>query len=397
MPSSTPRPTPLPQSVVLLFAAACAMSVANVYYAQPLLDALSAEFAISTGAVGAVMFVTQLGCALALVLLVPLGDRVRRKPLMLVQAFALMLALAVVGLSSSVRVLLGAMLMVGLLGTALTQGLIAYAATACAANERGRVVGTAQAGVLMGLLLARVVAGVIADAIGWRGVYFCSGAVMLLLLLVLGCRLPPLPATSPELSYGQLLLSMGQLLRRQPVLQIRGVLAMLLFAAFNIFWNALVLPLSAAPYHFSHTAIGAFGLLGVVGALAASGAGRLADRGLGQYVTGLALILLLLAWLPLAWLPWSLSALMIGIVLLDLAGQAIHVINQNMIFNLPLAAHSRLVGCYMLFYSAGSGLGALGGTRMYAEYGWNGVCLTGAMVSALALLFWLLTLPARAR
>ncbi|HBI68261.1 MAG TPA: MFS transporter, partial [Massilia sp.] len=171
----------------------------------------------------------------------------------------------------------------------------------------------------------------------------------------------------------------------------RGVLALLMFAAFNIFWSAMVLPLSAAPHLLSHTAIGAFGLVGAAGALAAARAGRWADQGYGQATTFGALLLLLLAWLPLSWLDNSRWALCIGILLLDLGGRAIHVTNQGMIFRSHPDQHSRMVAAYMLFYAVGSGAGAIATTAMYAAAGWAGVCLLGAGVSALALAFWAAT------
>ncbi|WP_041716909.1 MFS transporter [Alloalcanivorax dieselolei] len=393
--SSVPCPSTaravLPRALVLLFAAASGLSVANVYYAQPLLDALALDFGISHAAVGGVVTATQVGCALALLLLVPLGDRLDRRRLMAGQLLALVAALIAVGLARSTPVLLAAMLAVGLLGTAMTQGLIAYAASAAAPHEQGRVVGAAQGGVFVGLLLARVFAGGVSDVAGWRGVYFCSAAMMLALAWPLWRRLPVLAVASNSMSYPRLLLSMLALLRTEKVLQVRGVLALLMFAAFNIFWSALVLPLSAPPYEFSHTLIGAFGLVGAAGALAAAWAGAWADRGYGQYTSAAALVLLLLSWIPLSLMEWSLWALLIGIVLLDLGGQALHVTNQSLIFRTRPQAHSRLVGLYMLFYSVGSGLGAISTTVTYAHSGWAGVCALGAAVSLLALLFWALT------
>jgi predicted MFS family arabinose efflux permease len=382
----------MPRSLVALLACASGLSVANVYYAQPLLDALAADFAISHAAVGGVITASQVGCGLALLLLVPLGDRMDRRRLMLMQLGALVVALAGVGLASSSMTLLMGMLAVGLLGTAMTQGLIAYAATAAAPSERGRVVGVAQGGVVIGLLLARVQAGVIADLAGWRGVYFFSAVVMLALGAMLWRWLPAQLPPSRRLSYAQLILSMFTLLRHERVLQIRGLIALLMFAAFSIFWSALVLPLSAPPYAFSHTLIGAFGLVGVVGALAAARAGHWADRGRGQRTSGLALLLLLASWLPLWFGSHSLWWLVVGIIALDLGGQAIHVTNQSMIFRTQPQAHSRLVAGYMLFYSVGSGLGAIASTAAYAAFGWPGVCLLGAGVSGLALGFWALTL-----
>ena len=378
-------------SLAWLFAIASGLSVANVYYAQPLLDALARDFGISHAAVGGVITATQMGCALALLFLVPLGDRVDRRRLMAMQMLALTIALVAVGMAQSTLALLAGMLAVGLLGTAMTQGLIAYAASAAAPHEQGRVVGTAQGGVFIGLLLARVFAGGVSDLAGWRGVYFCAALLMLGIAIPLWRRLPILPPASRTLSYPRLLASMLTLLRQEKVLQVRGMLALLMFAAFNIFWSALVLPLSAPPYNFSHTLIGAFGLAGVVGALAAARAGQWADRGYARQTSGLALLVLLLAWWPLSLMDVSLWALVMGIVLLDLGGQALHVTNQSLIFRTRPDAHSRLVGLYMMFYAVGSGLGAISTTVTYARFGWQGVCLLGASVSLLALVFWWMT------
>ena len=381
----------MPRSLLLLFAAASGLSVANVYCAQPLLDALALDFGIRLSAVGGVVTATQAGCALALIFLVPLGDRVDRRRLMMGQLLALVAALLLVAWAPSAPLLFTGMLGVGLLGTAMTQGLIAYAASAAVAHERGRVVGAAQSGVFIGLLMARVFAGGVSDIAGWRGVYVCAAVLMLGIAVPLWRRLPAVPAAREVVSYPRLIASMLVLLKEERILQVRGMLALFMFAAFNIFWSALVLPLSAAPYGFSHTAIGAFGLVGVAGALAASRAGRWADRGFGQRTSAVALIILVLAWWPLSLMERSLWALVLGIVLLDLAGQALHVTNQSMIFRTRPDAHSRLVGLYMLFYAMGSGLGAIGTTTAYAHGGWQGVCGLGAAVSLSALLFWAAT------
>lgn len=381
----------MPSSLLFLFAAASGLSVANVYYAQPLLDALASEFAISHGAIGGVVTATQAGCALALLLLVPLGDRVGRRQLIAIQLLALVVALVAVGLARSAAMLLAGMLGVGLLGTAMTQGLIAYAASAAEAHERGHVVGTVQAGVFLGLLMARVVAGCIGDLAGWRGVYLGAAASMLAMAYPLWRRLPDLPPAPGAMSYLRLVRSMLTLLRRDRVLQIRGTLALLMFAAFNIFWSALVLPLSAPPFAFSHSVIGAFGLAGMAGALAAVRVGGWVDKGFGQHVSAAALVLMLLAWWPIALMERSLWALVIGIVLLDMGGQALHVANQSMVLRDRPEAHGRLIGLYMLFYAVGSGLGAIGTTAVYARAGWQGVCLLGATVSMLALCFWAAT------
>ncbi|VFR40695.1 Permeases of the major facilitator superfamily [plant metagenome] len=381
---ATPAPA-LPGATVFGFAAASGLSVSTVYYAHPLLDILARDFGISPASIGGAVTATQLGCALALLILVPLGDRLDRRRLMAWQWLGLAGALAAVASAPSSLALLLGMLAVGMLGTAMTQGLIAYAASAAAPQEQGRVVGAAQGGVFIGLLLARVFSGAVSDLAGWRGVYLCAALLMLLLALPLLRLLPRLPRSATAASPRQLLASMLSLLRQERILRARGVLALLMFAAFNVFWSALTLHLSAPPHAFGHTAIGAFGLVGAVGALAASRAGYWTDQGHARRVTLAALVLLLLAWWPLSWLDHSLGALVLGIVLLDLGGQALHVSNQALILRARPDAHGRLVSLYMLFYAVGSGLGGLGATIAHAQAGWPGVCALGAAVSLLAL------------
>ena len=381
----------LAPAVVWLFAAAAGLCVANVYYAQPLLATLAHEFGLPDAGSGMVITTTQLGCALALLLVVPVGDMLNRRRQTLIQLALLAAGLAALACATATPALLAGMLLAGLLGTAMTQGLIAYAASVAPRHERGRVVGMAQGGVVIGLLLARTLSGVVTDLAGWRAVYLLSAVLSLGLLLLLWRMLPPPVAVTRRLSYGALLSSMLAMLATNKVLQVRGVLALLLFAVFNIFWSALVFPLSEQGY--SHSAVGAFGLVGVAGALGAARAGALADRGRAQWTTGAALLLLLASWLPLGFAGSALWPLILGILALDLAGQAIHVTNQSLIFKDDSDAHSRLVACYMLFYAVGSGAGAIAATSVYALAGWHAVCALGAGVSLLALVFWRLTLP----
>jgi predicted MFS family arabinose efflux permease len=268
---------------------------------------------------------------------------------------------------------------------------VAFASTLANPTERGKVVGLVTSGVVIGILLARTVAGVLTDLAGWRSVYLVSAILTLFMAVALLRVLPKNEPTSVTLSYPQLLRSVIVLFVQERILRIRAVLALLIFTAFSILWTSLVLPLSAPPLSLSHTAIGAFGLAGVAGALAAARAGRLADQGLGQRTTGIALVVLLLSWLPIRYTEHSLFALVLGVILLDLAVQAVHVTNQSLIFNVRPEARSRLTAGYMIFYSIGSATGAIASTHMYIYAGWNGVCLLGAGVSALALIFWAVT------
>ncbi len=385
-----PQQSLLTRGVVLLFAIASGLSVANVYYAHPLLDKLAQEFRIQPASVGFVVTATQTGYALGLLLLVPLGDLLNRRRLIVSQLLFSVVALIVVGSAPTIGVLLAAMLTVGMLAV-VVQTLVAFAATLADSAERGRVVGTVTGGVVMGILMARIVAGTLTDLVGWRAVYLTSAALTLLMAVALFYVLPRHEATAPRPSYAQLLGSTLALFLEEPVLQIRGIIALLLFASFSTFWTSLVLPLSAPPLSLSHTAIGLFGLAGLVGALAAGKSGGLTDRGLGQWTTGISLSLLLLSWFPISLVQRSLLLLIVGVLLLDLAVQAVHVTNMSLIFNVRPEARSRLVACYMVFYSIGSGLGSISSTAVYSRAGWTGVCLLGASFSALGLGFWAIT------
>lgn len=378
----------MPRRLVALFACTSGVSVANVYLAQPLLDSLAADFGITPAAIGGVVTATQAGSVLALLLLVPLGDQYDRRRLARLQLFGLILALGGVAMAQSAMALMAGMLAIGLLGTAMTQGMIAYAASAAASHERGRVVGAAQAGVVVGLLLARVWSGVVADMLGWRGVYLGSAAVMVALGAIAWRQLPAQSAAASHMPFIKLVQSTLGLLLTDRVLRIRGTLALLMFAVFSIFWSALALPLTAPPLSLSHSAVGAFGLLGAAGVFFAGRAGRWADQGWSQCTSAAALVLLLLAWIPLSFTESSLWWLAIGILMLDVGCQALHVTNQAMILRGPVESHGRLIGCYMLFYAVGSGAGGVISTTVYAHFGWSGVCVLGASMSVLALAFW---------
>ncbi|MFE7607875.1 MFS transporter [Streptomyces celluloflavus] len=383
--------SPLSPRTVLLFAVACGAAVSNVYLAQPLLATLSQDFGISAATIGAVVTLTQVGYGLGLFFLVPLGDLVDRRRLVMIQLLLLAATLIAVGTAATAPVLLAAIAAVGFLAV-VTQTLVAFAASLAGADRRGRVVGLVTSGVVTGILLARTASGLLADLAGWRSVYLASAALTLVLTLALYRVLPRRTTPRPALRYGQLLRSTVTLFAEERLFRVRALLALLIFAAFSTLWSCVALPLSAPPMSLSHTAIGAFGLVGAAGALAAAPAGRLHDRGFAGPTTGIALVLLVLSWLPLAATRQSLWALAIGALVLDLAVQAVHVTNQSLIYALRPDAGSRLIGGYMVFYSIGSATGALASTTVYARAGWGAVCVLGAVFSALALLVWAVTL-----
>ncbi|KRG61753.1 membrane protein [Stenotrophomonas humi] len=382
-----PLPLPFSLSLRLLLAVTAGAAVANVYYAQPLLDRLVVVFGMGRASAGTVTSATQLGSVLALLVLLPLLDGRDRRHLLRLQLLALVISLLLLALAQGVMWLLMGMLLAGLFGTALTQGLIAYTASLAPAAQRGQWVGMVQGGVFIGLLLARVFSGVIAQAFDWQAVYLASALLMAVLAGLLWRRLPP-TLSAPAAAYPRLLASMAGLLRSDRQLIERGVLALLLFAALNMFWAASPLLLSAQPLAWSTAAIGSLGFAGVVGALLASRVGYWADQGYVQRVSLCALMLMLFAWWPLSALPFAVLMPLFGIVLLDLGGQALHVGNQSVLLRRSPELHGRLIALYMLFYAVGSGLGAAIGVWVQARSGWLGLCQLGAGTSLLALLWW---------
>ncbi|QIA51494.1 MFS transporter [Pantoea agglomerans] len=383
---SPPAAIPVLSSrMIFLFSLTSALAVANVYSAQPLLESIAASLQVSPGTIGTVVTATQSGYALGLIFLVPLGDCVNRKKLVITQLLLSVLALIIAAVAPDLMTLLCAMLLVGLMAV-VTQLMVAWAAMLASPEQRGQVVGSVTSGIVIGILLARFVSGMIADLAGWRAVYLTAACLLLLISLILAKVLPATAGQTQRTSYPHLLLSVFRLFLTEPQLRRRGILALLIFAAFSMLWSSMVLPLTALS--LSHTQTGMFGLAGLAGALAASRAGAWADLGLGQRATGLALALLTFSWLPIAALKTSLLLLIFGVILLDFAVQTVHVINQSLIVAARPDAASRLVGAYMCFYSLGSALGAIAATQLYTHWGWQAVCYAGAAVSASAFLCW---------
>lgn len=385
IPTGSAPATMLTAGITALFSLTCALAVANVYSAQPLLDSMAVSLKVSPGMMGSVITATQVGYAIGLLFLVPLGDGLNRKHVMITQLLLSVAALVVAGLSPNIAILLGAMLIVGLMAV-VVQLMVAWVAILATPQKRGQAVGTLTSGIVSGILLSRFISGAIADIAGWRAVYLTAACLMLLIAGVIWKVMPSPTPQSQKPTYLSLLKSVFQLYTTEPQLRKRGILALLIFAAFSMLWTTMVMPLTALS--LSHTQTGMFGLAGIAGVLAASRAGKWADQGWAQRSTGLALALLALSWLPIAFAETSLLWLIVGVIALDFAVQAVHVTNQSLIIAARPAAASRLVGAYMCFYSLGSAAGAIVATQLYSHWGWQAVCLAGAAVSACAFLVW---------
>jgi predicted MFS family arabinose efflux permease len=376
--------------LVALFAVACGISAANLYYAQPLLPQVSHDLHVGSGTTALVITAAQVGYGIGLALLVPLGDiliRRRLVPGILVVASA---ALFVASAAPNVAILIAAVAVAGVCSVA-AQILVPFAASLASDRERGRVVGTVMSGLLIGILLARTFSGLIAEAAGWRTVYVVAGGVVLVMATLLHFRLPD-EQTRPSIHYGELLGSVVHLMRTEPLLRLRSAIGGLVFATFNVVWTSLAFLLVAAPYHYSEAVIGLFGLLGAAGALAASFSGRLADRGLERWVTGGSLVILVGSIGLLALGSHQLWALMAGILLGDMGIQAVHIQNQQLIFAIDPAARSRLNTGYMVTYFIGGAIGSATTGVAYGAGGWSAVIPLGFVYSGACLALWLVSL-----
>ncbi|GAA3066219.1 MFS transporter [Pseudonocardia yunnanensis] len=387
-PATTSQSPPgVSTGLAVLLAVACGVAVANVYYAQPLLDQIGRDLEVGPAGLGLVTTVTQVGYLLGLILIVPLGDLMNRRVLIVAQCAFAAAALVAVAVSPGSPMLFVASGIVGV-ASVVVQVVVAYAAVLTSPETRGRIVGIVTSGVVIGILLARTVSGLLADPFGWRSVYVVSALLMLAVALVVARKLPPEITTKSPISYHRLITSVFTLTARERVFRVRSLITLFMFGGFGALWGSMALPLTAAPLNLSTTEVGLFGLVGAAGAVGAARAGTLADRGLAQWVTGVSLVLFLASWALIAWLPTSLILLIVGIVVIDLAGQAIHVTNQHVIVEIDPNSSSRLIGSYMVYYSIGTGGGAIAATIAYSAWGWTAVCILGAGLSAAALLIW---------
>jgi predicted MFS family arabinose efflux permease len=385
----------LTHGLVLLMAIATGIAVAGNYYAQPLLHTIATEFGVSFAQAGSVVTTAQLSYGAGLLLLVPLADLLEQRRLIVVMSMLAAVGLLLSGFAPSLPWLLAGTALTGLCSV-VAQVLVPFAATLAEPEQRGRVVGTVMSGLLMGILLARTAAGALSSIAGWRVVYWAAALLMFFTAVALALTMPRY-RQNVGLSYAGLLASVVMLFKQEPVLRLRALLGMLSFALFSIFWTPLAFFLAGPPYNYSDASIGLFGLVGAAGALAASWAGRLADRGKGVAATKLGLLCLLLAWLPLGFAPVSLLSLIAGVLLLDLAVQMVHVSNQNAIYKLRPEARNRLNAGYMTCYFIGGSFGSWLSANLYQNHGWMGVTTAGVALALLGVVIGLAGLRLQAR
>jgi predicted MFS family arabinose efflux permease len=365
---------------------ATGLAVASNYYAQPLLDTIARAFSLSASSAGFIVTAAQLGYAAGLLFLVPLGDMFERRRLIVSMTLLAAGGMLITASSQS----LGMMI----LGTALTglfsvvaQILVPLAATLAAPEKRGKVVGTIMSGLLLGILLARTVAGLLASLGGWRTVYWVASVLMVVMAFALWRGLPKVKQEN-HLNYPQLLGSVFSLFTQDKLLRTRALLGCFTFANFSILWTSMAFLLASPPFNYSEGVIGLFGLAGAAGALGARPAGGLADKGKSHLTTSAGLVMLLLSWAAIWYGHISVLSLIVGILVLDLTVQGVHITNQTVIYRVKPDARNRLTAGYMTSYFIGGAAGSLISASAWQHYGWTGVCVVGTLVAAVNLLIW---------
>jgi len=365
---------------------ATGLAVASNYYAQPLLETIARNFSLSASSAGFIVTAAQLGYAVGLLFLVPLGDMFERRAMIVSMTLLAAGGMLITASSQSLAMMI--------LGTALTglfsvvaQILVPLAATLASPEKRGKVVGTIMSGLLLGILLARTVAGLLAGIGGWRTVYWVASVLMVVMALALWRGLPKVKSET-HLNYPQLLGSVFSLFTHDKLLRTRALLGCFTFANFSILWTSMAFLLASPPFNYSEGMIGLFGLAGAAGALGARPAGGLADKGKSHLTTTVGLVMLLLSWAAIWYGHVSVLALIVGILVLDLTVQGVHITNQTVIYRVKPDARNRLTAGYMTSYFIGGAAGSLISAYAWQHAGWAGVCAVGTVMALVNLLVW---------
>jgi predicted MFS family arabinose efflux permease len=374
------------RALTLLLAVTGGVAVGNLYWAQPLLEVIGRDLHVSNGAAGWLVTATQLGYALGILLIVPLGDALDRRrliPLMLICSAVALLGCAVAPTFGTLLVaitLLGLTTVAGQIATPLAGDLAADA-------DRGRVVGTVISGMLTGILVSRTLSGLVAGATGWRVIYVIAAVAAVVLAAVLYRSIPALPPKA-RVSYPALLASIGTVIRRERTVRWSLLLGAIQFGVFTMFWTALTFLLSAPPFSYPVSVIGLFGLFGLAGAIAAQRAGRLHDRGWSVPATGVGWVLALGSFALAALAPHSVVVLIVAILLLDVAIQSLNILNSTRLFAVAGDARSRVNTATVTANFVAGAIGSAVAGLLWSTGGWTAVTFTGVALCLVGLGVW---------
>lgn len=381
----------LTRPLLLLMAAATGICVANIYYNQPLLDQIQNTFSVDIADLGLVPTLSQVGYGLAMLFIVPLGDMMERKKLILSFTFLSGLICAWLAISSHFMSVAIGSLLLGL-SSVTPQLIIPFGAHLAKNEERGKVVGTLLSGLLLGILLARTVSGFVGAAFGWRAMFALASGILIFLTVILSFKLPKSEPTFKG-SYGSLLKSVYDIFSTQKTLREASFFGAMLFGSFSAFWATLIYLMQTPSFGLGARAVGLFGLLGAGAALATPWIGGLTDKKDPRHATGLMMIVTILSFVIFIIAEHSLIGLAIGVLIMDIGVQSGHLCNQGRIFSLLPDSRSRIQTAYMFCYFTGGALGSFIGTWSWSHYQWKGVCLTAITMLSLGLAKFFMSMP----
>ncbi len=373
----------LSNRLVLVMAITTGAIVANLYYAQPLLDEMAHSFHVGSAAASVVITCTQIGYAAGLLLVVPLGDLYARRPLVVIVFCLTGLSLVLCAVAPDLWLFEAGSVIAGASSVA-GQIMVPFAADLASPERRGRVVARIMTGLLTGILLARTASGLVADVAGWRAIYWISAGLMVAFAGLLW-RILPSEARRPRTRYLGLVGSSLRMLAEIPTLRRRAWQGAWSFAGFSVLWTTMAFLLSGSPYHYSEAVIGLFGLAGVAGVAAANLAGKMADSNRATLADAASALLVTGSFALLALGKASLGMLLAGVVVLDLGTQGMQITNQAVIYTLRPEARSRITSAYMFCYFVGGAVGSVTAGTVLASSGWDGVCILGAGYGVLTL------------
>lgn len=374
----------LTKKLIILLTIAGGVSVANIYYNQPLLAEIAKTFNSTSQAAGLISTFTQLGYALGIFLFVPLGDIKDKKKLIL--TLNMFVTVALLGLSFAQNLIwvyffsfaVGAT-------TVIPQIIIPLAAQLSKPEDRGKVIGTLVSGFLIGILLARTVAGYVGYLVGWRLMFGFAASLMIILSILLYFKLP-ITASPDNINYKDLLKSVLKISQKYNILKKASISAALMFGSFSAFWTTLTFLLESTPYSMNSNQIGLFGLLGVIGALGARTIGKLNDKKNSNKLMVKCIVLCIISYVILGIFSIKIIGIIIGILLLDFGFQGAQVSNQTIIYRLSDDERSRINAIYIVANFIGGAIGSFLGSLAWNLYNWHGVCIVGLTMFFIALL-----------
>ncbi|MBB6713227.1 MFS transporter [Clostridium gasigenes] len=379
-------PTTLSSLLILVMSIACGATVANLYYIQPLLADIAKTFHVNQLSIGFAAMLTQIGYAVGMIFILPLGDIKEKRKLIIIMLLCSIIALMSMFFSSNIFTLTLSSFAVGFTSI-IPQLIIPLAAQLSDPKQRGQIIGMIMSGLLIGILISRTISGILGGYFGWRTVYLIAAIMMLILMFILR-KLIPLCKPVSDLKYTELLKSMIYLIKTEPILRKTSLNGALMFSAFSAFWTALIFLLESSHYNMGSEAAGLLGLVGISGALAAPIVGKMADNRGPRFAIGISIIVVIISYLFFFIFGFKIWGLILGIIFLDLGVQSCNVSNQAIVQALNEKTRNRLTTIYMVSFFLGGAVGSFLGSYSYSHFGWYGVCIFGMATQIIAIILY---------